>query len=124
MPKQDAFPALLAALKRHLEPYAADLTITGETADRYSLDAPPSAAYPDGLFFGSVVINKNYVSYHLMPVYVFPMLLDDLSAPLRKRMQGKSCFNFTKLDPELDDELAALTVRGFERYRREGIIPA
>jgi hypothetical protein len=122
VPKQDAFPAVFAALKRHLEAYAAVLTVTGETVDRYSLDAPPSAAYPAGVFFGSVVINKSYVSYHLMPVYAFPDLLDDVSAPLRKRMQGKSCFNFTKLEPALDAELVALTRRGFERYRREGLL--
>lgn len=122
MAKQDDFPAVFAGLKQNLEPYAASLTVMGDDEDRYSLDAPPSTAYPDGLFFGSVVINKNYVSFHLMPVYVFPDLLDGISAPLRKRMQGKSCFNFTKLDDELTSELAELTGRGFARYQGEGLV--
>ncbi len=122
MVKQDAFPTVFAALKRHLEPYAAALTVTTEIEGRYSLDAPPSPLCPDGVFFGSVVTNKNYISYHLMPVYAFPDLLDGISAPLRTRMQGKSCFNFTRIDAGLNDELAGLTARGFERYRSEGFI--
>ena len=39
-------------------------------------------------------------------------LLDSISDNLRKRMQGKSCFNFSKQDPDLFDELAALTRTG------------
>ena len=37
------------------------------------------------LWFGGVKINKGYVSYHLMPIYVNPALLADMSPGLRKR---------------------------------------
>ena len=69
------------------------------------------------LFFGAVQIKKNYVSYHLMPVYVFPELVQDISPQLRKRMHGKSCFSFTTADDVLFDEIAALTEQGYEKYR-------
>ena len=52
------------------------------------------------LFVAAVQTRKNYVSYHLMPVYVRPELLKTLSPRLKKRMQGKSCFNFTAVDPD------------------------
>jgi hypothetical protein len=52
-----------------------------------------------------------------MPVYVNPSLLDDVSPNLKKRMQGKSCFNFTTADPVLIEELAVLTQAGFDDYR-------
>ncbi len=74
------------------------------------------------VWFGAVQIKKNYVSYYLMPVYAFPDLLADISPALKKRMQGKSCFNFTHLDEPLFQELAALTERGFERYRQAGMV--
>ncbi len=67
-------------------------------------------------------VKKRYVSYHLMPVYAFPDLLDGASPRLRKRMQGKSCFNFTRLDDEMVAELGAVTVSGIERYQREGLL--
>jgi hypothetical protein len=33
-------------------------------------------------------------------------------------MQGKSCFNFTKVDEGLVEELAELTRAGIERFRQ------
>ncbi len=67
-------------------------------------------------------MNKAYVSYRLMPVYMYPDLLHDISPELRKRMQGKSCFNFKKMDEALFQELEGLTRRSVERLRGEGIL--
>ena len=50
-----------------------------------------------------------------MPVYVEPSLLEGVSPELRKRMQGKSCFNLTSVDERLLGELEALTRRGYEQ---------
>jgi hypothetical protein len=74
------------------------------------------------LYFGGVVINKNYVSYHLMPVYVTPELLNQISPELKRRMQGKSCFNFKVADTSLFTELDHLTHQCFESYRLQGYI--
>ena len=46
------------------------------------------------MFFGSVRLGKAYVSYHLMPLYMRPALTSLVSPVLKKRMQGKTCFNF------------------------------
>jgi hypothetical protein len=50
------------------------------------------------IFFGAAQIKKNYVSFYLMPVYMFmfPKLLDNISPELKKHMQGKSCFTSRK----------------------------
>ena len=70
--------------------------------------------------FGGVEIKKNYVSAHVMPVYAHPELLDGVSPELRKRMQGKSCFNFRTLDQALLAELGALIDRGADRFAADG----
>ncbi len=62
---------------------------------------------------------KNYVSFHLFPVYMFPDLLDGISEELKARMQGKSCFNFRAPDAVLFRELAALTKEGLARMKAE-----
>jgi hypothetical protein len=49
------------------------------------------------------------VAFHLMPVYAKPELLHGISPELKKRMQGKSCFNFSSADETLLRELEALT---------------
>jgi hypothetical protein len=74
------------------------------------------------MHFAATMIRKNYVSFYLMPVYVEPDLLEDVSDDLKKRMQGKSCFNFKEPDDPLFDELATLTKRGFEHYKAEGYV--
>ena len=46
--------------------------------------------------------------------------LEGISPALKKRMQGKSCFNFTTIDEPLFSELAELTRRGAEQFRHAG----
>ena len=70
--------------------------------------------------FGGVEVKKNYVSAHLMPVYAHPDLLDAASPGLRKRMQGKSCFNFNRMDEPLLAELGDLIDRGADRFKADG----
>jgi hypothetical protein len=50
---------------------------------------------------------------------MYPDLLKGISPALKKHMQGKSCFNFKKVEARLFAELAQLTKRGFERFVRE-----
>jgi len=68
------------------------------------------------MWFGSVRAGKAYVSYHLMPVYTHAALAAKISPALRKRMQGKSCFNFKVADEALFTELEALTREGASLY--------
>ena len=72
---QPEFPSVFEQLKKILTPYAAKLTITADTPQAYSLDVPYSEKWKKTVFFGSAQIKKNYVSFYLMPVYMFPDLL-------------------------------------------------
>jgi len=119
MPTPNEFPLVFEELKQILKPYAPKLSVTADTANAYSLDGPYSEKWKKPLFFGSVQIKKNYVSFYLMPVYMYPELLKEISPALKKHMQGKSCFNFKKVEPELFDELAVLTREGYEGFQRE-----
>jgi hypothetical protein len=117
-PKND-FAPVFDELKNILEPYAPKLTIKMDTKEMYYLDGPYSEKWKKEVFFGSVQIKKNYVSFYLMPVYMFPNLLKDVSTGLKKHMQGKSCFNFKKIEPELFKELADLTKNSFKYFIEE-----
>jgi hypothetical protein len=114
--------AVYARLRAILEPYGAKLEIKADTDAELYLDTRHRMKNGKPLFFGSVQVKKRYVSYHLMPVYTDPNLLDGTSEELKSRMQGKSCFNFTQVDDALVAELAALTEAGFVRYREAGFL--
>ena len=62
------------------------------------------------------------MSYHLMPVYAFPGLLKGMTPELKRRMQGKSCFNFTARDEKLFSELSKLIDAGFQKFRAEKLL--
>jgi hypothetical protein len=68
--------------------------------------------------FGAVRIGKAYVSYYFMPVYAGA--IKGMSPALKKRMQGKACFNFTKRDSELLSELSRVTRQGYDAWRKIG----
>jgi hypothetical protein len=117
----DEFLRIFDELRGILQPFEQRLALKTDTPDHYSLDAPFSEKWKRELFFGSAQIKKGYVSFHLFPVYMFPDLLEQAPASLKKRMQGKSCFNFKRLEPELFQELATLTKSGFARMQAEGL---
>jgi len=116
MPAQNDFPIVFEELKKILKPYAGRLTVTADTSSAYSLDGPYSEKWKKVIYFGGAQIKKNYVSYYLMPVYMYPELLEGISPDLKKHMQGKSCFNFKKVEPEIFKELETLTFEGAEKF--------
>ena len=119
MPASTDFPTVFEQLKKILKPYAPKLTVTADTSTSYSLDGPYSEKWQKVVFFGAAQIKKNYVSFYLMPVYMYPELLKDISPELKKHMQGKSCFNFKTVEPDLFKELKELTSKGVEKFRSE-----
>ena len=119
MPVPNDFPIVFEELKKILKPYARTLTVKIDTPDTYYIDGPYSEKWKKQLFFGSVQIKQNYVSFYFMPVYMYPELLKNVSPNLKKHMQGKSCFNFKRVDPDLFKELETLTYQGAEKFKKE-----
>jgi hypothetical protein len=119
MADANQFEAIFGELRAILKEYEDRLQCTIDQPGHYSLDGAYSPKYKKAVFFGAVQVKKNYVSYYLMPVYIHPYLLAGLSDPLKKRMQGKSCFNFTRIDPDNLSELRALTAASFADFQAE-----
>lgn len=116
MPKNPDFDETFEKLKKILEPYESKLIVVSDTADNYALETDHVMKNKHRLYFGGVKRGKAYVSFHLMAVYACPDLAKEISPELQKRMQGKSCFNFTSPDQNLFNELRRLTKAGFARF--------
>ena len=116
--KRSDFGSTFAALRKVLARHKAGLAVTVDEPGDYQLS---SSTMKDRigrpLFVAGVQIKKNYVSYHLMPIYMNPALQKKLSPALRKRMQGKSCFNFTDIAPEQIGEISDITRAGFAMFK-------
>ena len=108
-------------LKAVLGKFEDRLAVQTNQAGEYTLVTRKPSPFPQHkgqpMFFGAVRLGKTYVSYHLMPIYMCEPLQALLSPGLKKRMQGKACFNFkTVPDEQILVELWALTEAGLRRW--------
>ena len=108
------FSEIFAALKPVMAEEECRLAVQTDTSSEYSLVTKGPSPFPQHkghpMWFGAVKLGKAYVSFHLMPLYMSPALEKNISPALKKRMQGKTCFNFkTVPDEELLADLRKLT---------------
>ncbi len=111
------FAAVFAALQKVLKPYERHLRVLPYKPEYYCLVTRQTVLKKKLVWFAAIRMGKNYVSYHFMPVYRNPAMQRRIPPELKKRMQGKACFNFSEVDPGLFRQLADLTAAGFEGYR-------
>ena len=112
---------VFSSLKPVFSKVAKHLALKTDTQTEYALVTRSPSPFPQHeghpLDFGSLRVGKSYVSLHLMPLYMCPELNQSISAELRKRMQGKTCFNFKEdPDPDLLAELKRLAEDGFKQW--------
>lgn len=117
----DNFDVVFSTLKPVLGKYAKRLSIKVDTPTEYTLVTRSASPFPQHkgqpLYFGSVRLGKAYVSLHLLPLYMCPALTKSISPALKKRMQGKACFNFKSApDPALIAELKQLTETSIQQW--------
>jgi len=113
--KTAAFAAVEDRLRAILAPLRSKLVATRDRPGDLALEIPGLEGKPWGYVAG-IRRGKRYVSYHLMSVYANPEVAESMSLELRRRMQGKSCFNFTHVDEPLFAELARITQDGLEPH--------
>ncbi len=122
------FGDVFRSLKGVLEKHAGALAVSENTATKYCLDAAvgPATLQAWGgkvrmprIPVAWVEVGKSYVSYHLMGVSV-PAVQSGMSKALKARMQGKTCFNFTVIDPALLTELDSLTAASIAAFKKAG----
>jgi len=125
------FNTVFSRLKEILQKYSGSFTVKPDTDSKFGLYAPVGPATLK-MWGGKkktpimpvawIEIGKAYVSYHLMGIYGNTPLLKDMSKELKTRMQGKTCFNFKKIDELLFSELDILTGRSIDAFRKWGYI--
>ena len=118
------FNAVFVELKSVFGECAGRLSVKADTPTEYTLVTKCPSPFPQHkghpMDFSSVRLGKAYVSFHLMPLYMNSALTKTISPALKKRMQGKTCFNF-KAPPEPDtlSELRRLTEAGLKQWQEK-----
>jgi hypothetical protein len=115
------FDEVFATLKQVFHRHIDRLDVQSDSATEYTLVGRKPSPFPQHkghpMFFASIRLGKAYVSFHLLPLYMNKSLSCTISPALKKRMQGKACFNFkTVPDAALLAELKRLTHAGFKSF--------
>jgi hypothetical protein len=72
---------------------------------------------PQPTYIAGVIQQKNYVSFYLSPIYSHPELYSDISSDLKKVLKGKSCFNISKANQFLLNEIEKILKKGINKYK-------
>jgi hypothetical protein len=113
------FAAVFASLRKLLGPFLGEIQVQTDKPGNYHTEIPTILHRGKPLYFAGVRTNKNYVSFHLLYMYYHPAAKKALSPVLKKRMQGKACFNFTAVDEDCFTELGRLIGDGLKIYKSE-----
>jgi hypothetical protein len=125
------FDKVFSHLKKILQKHSGSFTVKPDTDSKYGLYAPIGPATlkiwggkmkKPAMPVAWIELGKAYVSYHLMGLYGNTRLQEGMSKELKDRMQGKTCFNFKKIDENVFKELDSLTGRSIDAFRKLGFI--
>jgi hypothetical protein len=120
------FDAVFTELRAILRRQAGSFSVSDDGPMRYCLDAPigPATLKSWGgkakrktIPIAWTEIGKGYVSFHLMGLEAASSAI---SPALNARLQGKTCFNFSKPDTALFEELEAVTAHSIAALRKAG----
>ena len=117
--KKQEFELAYQGLRRILKPYDKKLRVLKDEPSFYMSESKSIRYQGKPVMFASI-ISKSYVAFHLFPVYMLPDLLQGISPELKKRMQGKTCWNFKKAEEERFAELGELVEASFQRFAGVG----
>jgi hypothetical protein len=120
--RAENYSAVFTVLRQLLKPYEGELAIRTDKPGNCYLETKSSSFNGRRLFFAGAKIKKNYVSFYLPALYMFPDLSDRISPSLRKIMQGQACFNLTIANPDWFEELGRLTQAGYQKMKSEMLL--
>jgi hypothetical protein len=120
--KEDSRSAIFTALREVLRIYQDDFVVKTDKPNHCSLETRSPSLNGRRMFFAAAKVKKNYVSYYLPPLYMFPELANRLSPELRRSLHGQSCFNFTAVDQNCLTELEKLTHAGFQILKEQALL--
>lgn len=119
------FDAAFEALKTVFTPVMTKLAVDRDSATEFGVCTRKASPFKQhkghAMFFGAVKKGKAYVSLHLFPLYMNGVLVESIKPELKKRMQGKTCFNFkTAPDAAQLRELRRLAKDGLKGFQKMG----
>jgi len=128
--KSDSLDAIFDGLHDLLSRYSPPLKSSGgkvRAKRDFHLTIPKAASVPGAyggkpvaLDLASIILQKGYVGFYFMPVYIQPALKKNISPSLLATLKGKTCFHIKKLNADLLNDIDAALREGIKLYKSRG----
>ena len=118
--------AIFQPIKKVMEKYVPPMVVNKDKEGVFELMGNKPVPYGSkkvmvpGLYFSSVVIRKDMISFYFFPIYYHTNDFIDLIPTMSKYLKGKTCFNFKKPEQVNVKELDALFKKGVVAWKKNG----
>jgi hypothetical protein len=126
-PLDSLYDDLVAIMKRHAPPFRTDIPCMSAGKKSFQLTVPQPVSVPEAyggkpvdLAMASAIVQKDFVGFYLMCIYMNDATKKKLSPALLKLLKGKTCFHLTKLDEGLRKDIQSALELGTKVYRDRG----
>ena len=124
---EGVYEALVKILQRHAPPFRTVVPCRSGGKPSFQLMVPKPVAIPGAyggkpvdLQMAAVILQKGYVGFYLMCIYMNDATKKKLSPTLLKLLKGKTCFHVKTLDEGLRKDIQAALGLGTKVYRERG----
>jgi hypothetical protein len=123
---EGVYERLSALLSRHAPPFRLqDLGVRNKKSVQLVVPKPVAipGAYdgkPVDLQFAAAILQKGYVGFYLMCIYMNEPVKKTISPTLLKLLKGKTCFYVKSLDGTLERDIEAALTASAKYYRERG----
>jgi hypothetical protein len=121
------YEELKALLLRHVPPFKACAVSRAQDKKSIQLTVPKPVSVPGAyggkpvdLQMAAAILQKDYVGFYLMCIYMNEAEKNKLSPALVKLLKGKACFHVKKLDGRLRKDIASALEMAAKNYRELG----
>jgi hypothetical protein len=124
---ESVYEELAKILQRHAPPFRTDVPCMSGGKRSFQLTVPKPVAVPGAyggkpvdLQMAAAILQKGYVGFYLMCIYMNDATKKKLSPALLKLLKGKTCFHVKALDDGLRKDIEAALEVGTKVYRGRG----
>ena len=121
---KDEKTAIFKQLKSSISSCVPPLAVRKDMASNYEVGGTKKVKVGkkevEGMYFASVIIQKNFVGFYFFPIYTHPMSFKDIPEELKKSLKGKSCFHIKKMDQTLFKHIDKILKKGLKIYKKDG----
>ncbi len=120
----DDLQQIFKQVRNLISRYSPPLVAKKDQADYYDLwsvqDVVIAGRKKKEVFFAGAIIQKGYVGFYFMPVYVDEEMKKVFSPELLALLKGKSCFHIRRNDATIMSQIKKVLKTGFEIYQKNG----